>query len=206
MIQTNWSILTGTYCAGKSACAAHLSSVGQLVPFSEVALTHLDSLRSQYGVQELEGLIDPEQTLNDIFDKMHQLEIGLLDSAEIVLYLDRAMPDQIAFARLKGFDDTRMLRIVEESGIRYKTIFNFDALPIEDSAIPRTPGEERRMDLAVLVREVYQDLGYEQITVPKMSVAERAQYLIDSSNNVELDYNQVVTNERDLNSSGILID
>jgi predicted ATPase len=92
------------------------------------------------------------------------------------IFLDRAVPDSIAYYRLCGFDPKEVFAVCMPA--LYQKVFLFEPLPlIKDYA--RVESQEIAEKLNVALREAYLELGYEVIEVPVMPVEERTRFILE---------------------------
>lgn len=95
------------------------------------------------------------------------------------MFADRGIPDTLCYARLVGLPETRSIEIACR---RYRYASRvFLAPPWEEIY---TTDQERKQDFAEALRtydpmvDVYQELGYETIELPKSSPRERAEFIV----------------------------
>ena len=108
--------------------------------------------------------------------------IRFYESVEVgeVAFTDRAIPDQLAFARYRGFQKPRSL-IEKANEYRYfpiiyitpawKEIYNQDQI--------RQETYEEACRIHAYICDTYRELGYQLIELPKASVEERVQFIIN---------------------------
>jgi predicted ATPase len=97
-----------------------------------------------------------------------------LDPNEVV-FMDRAMPDSIAYFKMKRMDPSEVEQLSKK--FRYERIFLFDRLPFEEDGA-RVEDEEAAAFIDTQLELDYQSLGYQVIRVPAMSVEERVAMLL----------------------------
>ena len=99
-----------------------------------------------------------------------------LDPQQTV-FLDRALPDSLAYYRFLGLaPGTALLGAL--AGARYATVFLLDLLPLaSDYARTEDPAAQRRIhDLLGLV---YQELGFPVVTVPALAPDARVDFILE---------------------------
>ena len=172
-VQTNWHVITGAPCCGKTTLIDQLADKGfQTVP--EVA--------RQYVERELSR----GRTLEEIFDNMAALEPVLADTqmriehglrATDIVFLDRALPDCLYFYRIYGLDPNELL--AECFHHRYASVFILDLLPLQlDGARLEDEAYTVLFD-EWLVRD-YTALGYRVVRVPVLPPEERLAFVLES--------------------------
>ena len=93
------------------------------------------------------------------------------------IFLDRGIPDTIAYYKLYGFDTQEILKTFK--GKRYKKIFFLEPVKFEKD-YARTEDEIAAIKLGDLIKEAYINLGYAVINVPIMSVDERVKFILSN--------------------------
>lgn len=171
----NFYILSGAMGAGKSAVLSRLTELGTLcVP--EPAREILAEQR------KIEGTGVPEKS-PDLFTMLmlsrsiHNYSIQRPE-AETVLF-DRGIPDMMAYARLFGLDETPYANAAREF-LYNPNVFYFPAW--EEIY---TTDSERKMSFAEasafgsVVQSIYEGYGYYLLNVPRLTVEERLQFILD---------------------------
>ncbi len=170
-IHTNWIVITGAPCAGKTAVIDKLDRSGyRIVP--EVARAYIDE-------QIAHG-----QTLSQIKSEPLSFERGILyRKIEIekklpqndLIFLDRAIPDSIAYYQIEGL--TPGEAIEQSRFFRYKKIFLFERLTLEKDGV-RSETDLLAGRIEALLLASYSELGYHVIRVPVMGIAERTEFIL----------------------------
>jgi predicted ATPase len=170
---TRWCVVTGAPSSGKTAVIVQLQSQGHRV-VHEVARAYIEAkLAKGRALQNIKA--DPLDFERCILLKKVDIE-SHLPAAER-LFLDRAVPDSIAYFRYEGLDSTEPERLSRLT--RYHRVFFFDRLPLTRDDV-RSENDESAESLERLLKTGYRELGYELIRVPVMPVKQRAQFLLDS--------------------------
>ena len=170
-VQTNWHVLTGAACTGKTTLIDMLADLGyQTIP--EAARQFIDKeLECGRLLDEIFSDPDSEEKIDEIQMKA---ENGLIPSD--LVFLDRALPDSITFRRHKGMDPNKILP--ECFHHRYASVFVLDRLPLElDGA--RLDDEVLGSFLDEWLTRDYCALGYDVIRVPVLSPEERLAFLLE---------------------------
>lgn len=103
-------------------------------------------------------------------------EEASLNPDEIV-FLDRALPDSLAYYRFLHLEpDAELLTAIEHA--RYKKVFILDLLPLaKDYA--RTEDENDQRVIHHLLIDVYRELGFPVIQVPVVPPCERVDFILE---------------------------
>lgn len=165
-IQTNWYVITGAPCSGKTTLINQLAQLGHRIA-PEVARGYIEQLLAN------------NHTLEDIQHNNHQLQRGILASSlkrerhlqmDDLIFFDRGTADSLGYFHYYELETTRVMHTCQH--LRYKKIFYCHQLPIihdtvrvEDNFIAQRLGE--------LIYKAYNDLGYQLIDLPAVSLEKR---------------------------------
>ena len=172
MKQTNWAVLTGAPCSGKTSVVRYLPNTGFRVAH-ETARALIEELLGQGRTLE-EIKADELWFEREILHRKAKLESGL--PQEETIFLDRAVPDSIAYFRAAGFDIEEPLE--KSRAVRYLAVFHFERLGFEKDRV-RAEDDEVAERLDGFLTEAYRMLGYEPIRVPVMKVEQRAGFILE---------------------------
>ncbi len=172
-VQTNWHVLTGAACTGKTTLIDMLAKRGfQVIP---------ESARLYFEQEMAKG-----QTLDEIRRDGPALQRGIAAlqlefehnaQADRVVFLDRAVPDSLAFYRIHGMDPNGILP--ECFHHRYAGVFLLDRLPFHrDQTLGPEDGVASDFLNEWLARD-YSALGYDVVRVPVVSPEERLAFILD---------------------------
>ena len=171
MQPTHWYVITGAPCSGKTAVVKELEQRGfKVVP--EVARAFIDEeLRKGRSIEVVKKDIAGFE--RRILDRKSEIESHL--SRDALTFLDRALPDSIAYYRLYGIDPHEA---VEKSRtVQYKKVFLFERLLFEKDQV-RSENENMAAELEMLLAESYRMLGYNPVRVPLLPVGERVDFIL----------------------------
>ena len=117
----------------------------------------------------------------------HVLELQLEREHAVdgpVVFMDRGIPDGIAYLRAYRLSVFRIM--LEHARDRYDGVFLIEPHgEYVDDAERREDAEEALMLHGVL-KETYQDLGYELVSVPAMPVDRRSKFVIERIGNMNI--------------------
>jgi predicted ATPase len=168
---TNWQVITGAPCSGKTAVIEELARRGYpVVP--ETARAIIDAqLKAGRRLEDIRA--DAHQFENRVFEAKLELESRLPDGQ--LTFLDRALPDSIAYFELEGLDPHRP----REAGrrFRYGGVFLFERLVFVKDRV-RTEDASAAAEIERRLTAVYRELGYAPVRVPLMPVTERADWVL----------------------------
>lgn len=168
---TQWCVITGAPCSGKTAVVDELAQRGWQV-VAEAARAHIDTeMKKGRGLDEIKS--DPARFEGHIFRTKLAIEARL--PVQERLFLDRALPDSIAYYRLEGLDPTEPRR--QSRRVRYRRVFLFERIEFMKDPV-RTEDAETAAHIERLIEEAYTDLDYTVVRVPVMPVAERADFVL----------------------------
>ena len=170
--KTNWYVITGGPCSGKTTTVNLLHSRGYKITI-EHARHYLDT-------QRISG-----RTVEEVRKNQREFQLGLLEmqieqensiTPDDLIFLDRAIPDSLAYYRFLNLEpDKRLLDILTK--VSYKKVFILDRLPlIQDYA--RTEDEEAQKAIHELLINVYESLLFPIVHVPVLLTDERVEFIL----------------------------
>lgn len=169
--QTKWCVITGAPCSGKSSVIQGLADLGyQVVP--EVARAYIDSRLAQgYTLSQIKA--DIQAFEHHILYEKVRIESEL--PAQQMVFLDRAVPDSIAYFQLEGLSIGEPLKC--SRAVRYDKVFLFDRLVFEKDAV-RSENHSLAVRIESLLADSYAMLGYRVIRVPLLSIEQRMRFVL----------------------------
>ncbi len=175
VIQTNWYVLTGGPCSGKSQTLEYLAYLGYFT-FPEVARV-LINMELAKGKKIKEIREDEKEFQNKVLPMKIKLE-NRLDPKQTIFF-DRGLPDSIAYLKKENLNVDKVIR--ESKKRKYKKVFFLEQFPLkvkEDYA--RTENKQTAEIISKLIFEAYTNLGYKLIRVPVMKTIEaKAKFILD---------------------------
>jgi predicted ATPase len=171
-VQTNWHVITGAPCCGKTTLIDQLADMG-FRTVAEVARQYFDTeIAKGRTIDEIrENDVALER---DLIDSQLRVECGL--RASDVLFLDRALPDSLAFCRVFGMNPNEFLS--ECFRHRYASVFVLDRLPVERSATLGPEDDATAGYLDEWHARDYSALGYSVVRVPVLSPEDRLAFVL----------------------------
>jgi len=168
---TQWHVITGAPCSGKTTVIKKLEDNGFQV-VHETARAYIDTeLKKGKSIEEIKR--------NELSFEWHILNKKVAIENRLPLtdtvFLDRAVPDSIAYYRLSGLDPSVPIKFSRR--FHYRSIFLFDRLIFETDAV-RSENDRIAVRLEKLLEDSYKMIGYPIIRVPLMSVSARVDYLL----------------------------
>jgi predicted ATPase len=172
VMETNWYVITGGPCTGKTQTIGYLSFLGYH--------TVLSPSRVYINVERSKGSIIEEIRANEAEyqKKILDMKINQIDKMppNKLIFFERGLPDSIAYYKHCGEDTSSVIKICRE--IKYKGVFLLDKLPYEKD-YARVESEVDANALHKLIKEVYLDLDYNITEIPVRSIDERAMMILD---------------------------
>jgi predicted ATPase len=170
--QTNWYVITGGPCSGKTTIVNMLKARGYK--------TTIEDARHYIDTQRLDGKTVEEIEKNQSAFQSVVLNMQIeqekkLDPDEIV-FLDRALPDALAYYRFLNLPVDKKLTQALQT-VSYKKVFILEYLPlVHDYA--RLEDETAQKQIHSLITEVYKSLPFPVIHVPVLKPEERIEVIL----------------------------
>lgn len=165
-----WYVITGGPSSGKTTIVNKLKALGYYTTEETARILINKSLAKGITLEDLRK--DEASFQSRILEMKLRLERRLPCTKTI--FLDRGVPDTIAYYRLFGFD---VESVIEMSRNRYRRIFFLDQLPF-DSDYARIEDDATAKKISNLILRAYKNLGYDVVRIPVMPVGERANLIL----------------------------
>jgi len=172
-VQTNWHVITGASCSGKTTLIDLLADKGfQTVPEAgrQYIERELAKGRTIHEIREDQALFTRQ-----VYDVMVKQESGL--RVTDVNFLDRALPDGFAFFRTAGLNPNVILPDCFQHC--YASVFLLNRLPYQKDGV-RVADDETAAYLESWMLRDYRALGYNVVRVPVLSPEERLAFVLES--------------------------
>ncbi len=171
---TNWCVITGGPSSGKTTTVNLLKARG-----FETTIEHA---RHFLDTQRVTGRSVVEIRSNQAEFQRGILEMQIEQEASLdphaLVFLDRALPDALAYYRFLGLTpDPRLLDALASAS--YRKVFLLDLLPLV-SDYARTENRAAQHKIHGLLREAYEELGNVVETVPVLPAEDRVDYILKS--------------------------
>lgn len=170
---TNWYVITGAPCSGKTSVISRIGQMGYRVVHETARAYINEELNKRRTLDEIKA--DMYIFESSIFYRKIKIEEALPEKA--IIFLDRAIPDSIAYFRFAGLDPKDPERM--SAGIRYRKIFMFDRLRIKQDEV-RNENEEDSILIDQLIEETYRTIGYEITRVPVLPLQRRVDFILEN--------------------------
>ena len=156
---TDWCVITGPPSAGKTSVLDALAARGHRI-VGETARAHIETL----GKSPDEIAADAELQVEiqyAIASRQHAVENGLHPRRP--LFLDRALPDSLAYFRRLRIPDGYLIQ--RAAAYRYRHVFYLEGLPLARDGL-RFEDDGEALALGEQIHAAYLSLGYIPIRVP----------------------------------------
>ncbi len=174
-LRTRWCVITGAPCSGKTTVIDILARQGFQTALEEARAYIDEELDKGRTIEEIRSdLLTFER---NILHRKIRSEEGL--PREERVFLDRALPDSVAYYRMDGLDPEEPLAFARK--YRYERVFFFEPLKFQKDRV-RAEDEERAQRLDWLLSSAYHSLGYDLIRVPVVSIPERVRLVLTALN------------------------
>jgi len=172
MRKTQWVVISGAPCSGKTSVVSILENRGYRV-VHEAARAYIDELlTSGKSLQEIKSdLLAFERTI--LYRKM-AIEAALPENE--MIFFDRGIPDSIAYFKAAGLDPSEPLE--KSRCVRYRKVFHFQKLRLQHDHV-RDENERTAEDLDGLLKSSYDMLGYRVVHVPVLTVEQRVDFILE---------------------------
>ena len=171
-VQTNWHVITGASSSGKTTLIDQLADIGfQTVP--EVGRQYFE--RELAKGRTIDEIREDRATLTcQVYDMWVELESGL--RASEVTFLDRALPDSLAFYRFAGLNPNEILPDCFQ--FRYASVFLLHRLPYKQDGVRGGDDASAAYFESWMLRD-YSALGYDVVRVPVLPPEERLAFVLE---------------------------
>ncbi len=171
---TNWSVITGGPCTGKTTVINLLTEKGYK--------TTIEHARHYIDTQKVKGKTTEEIMLNKKEFQLGILKMQIKQEASLdpneQVFLDRALPDALAYYQFLNLDFDKMV-LEATNTYSYNKVFILERLPlINDYA--RLEDEEDQIKIHNLIIEVYESFNCSIVHVPVLTAEERVEFILEN--------------------------
>jgi predicted ATPase len=176
-MQTNWYVITGGPSSGKTTTINMLAERGYKTTI-EHARHYIDTMR-------VDG-----QTVEELRSNKREFQLGVLKmqieqeaslNPDDVVFLDRAIPDALAYYRFLGLEVDEILKKAM-SNVNYKKVFILDKLPLVND-YARLESKNDQDQIHNFITKVYESLPFPVIHAPVLPPVERVDFILNSIKN-----------------------
>ena len=165
--ETNWYVITGPPCSGKTTLINRLSNLGYTINPDISRAFIISESKNGFNVRRL------RKKENEFQKKILSLMLDnalYLDKTEIIFH-DYFLPDNIAFLKLSNLEIP--VEFAKSAKLfSFKLVFICSPLKFESDDV-RIETEHDQLQLFELIKGVYSSLGCKIIILPPTSIDER---------------------------------
>ncbi len=170
--RTNWTVITGGPSSGKTTTIGILRRRGFTTTI-EHARHFIDTMRvTGKSVAEIRS---NQMAFQRGVMEMQIEQERMLDPAKLV-FLDRALPDGLAYHRYLGLTVAPEYLSAIHPGV-YRAVFVMDLLPLK-ADYARSEDQVAQKEIHRLLVEVYLELGYQPVAVPPLAPEARVDFIL----------------------------
>lgn len=170
--KTNWYVITGGPSSGKTTTVNMLKAHGYK--------TTIEHARHYIETQKISGKTVEEIRKNQLVFQQGVLDMQIAEEQELLpdetVFLDRAIPDALAYYRFLGLLEDEKIREAM-SRATYKKVFILDPLPLVKDSV-RTEDETAQKKIHQILLETYKSLPSPIIQVPVLPPEDRVDFIL----------------------------
>ncbi|MBZ9572024.1 ATP-binding protein [Patescibacteria group bacterium] len=167
----NWYVITGGPSSGKTTVLNELAKLGYI--------TIPDAARALIDKEMSEGKTLEEIRKDEVEFQRKILKIKIGREKRIpknkIVFFDNAIPCSIAYYQICGLDSKEVIRLCQEQS--YRKIFFLEQFSFKKD-YARAEDKQIANKLSKLLKESYENLGYEVIDISVMSTKNRVQKIL----------------------------
>lgn len=169
---TEWYVITGGPSSGKTTTANLLTKRG--------FKTTIEHARHYIDTERITGKTTEEIRANQLAFQQGILDMQIKQeqalSRKETVFLDRALPDALAYYRFLNLPEDRALeKALSEAS--YKKVFILDPLPLQND-YARIEDESAQKRIHELLINVYESLPFPVVRVPVLPTEERVDFIL----------------------------
>ncbi len=170
--KTNWYVITGGPSSGKTTTVNLLSARGYK--------TTIEHARHYIETEQVVGKTVEEIRKNQVVFQQSVLDMQITQESELsldeIVFLDRAIPDALAYYRFLGLPEDEKIREAMNK-VSYKKVFILDPLPLVKDSV-RTEDEIAQKKIHQLLAETYESLAFPVTHVPVLPSEDRVDFIL----------------------------
>jgi len=174
LTNNNWYVITGAPSSGKTTTVKMLEEKGYEVVY-EMARIYIDEeMAKGKTIDQIRAneLLFQEKILK------FKIEYEKKLSGKKIIFLDRGIPDSEAYYRMLGAGEDSFLKKTMDN-CSYKKVFLFEMIGYEKD-YARIESKEQQEQLQNLLKNSYEKLNIPVVVVPKMSIQERLDFVLNN--------------------------
>jgi len=172
--KNNWYAVSGVASSGKTTIIKLLEKKGYNVVHESATEFVTQQFAKGYTIDQIRK---NQGRFQEVILQLKLFYEDLLNPDEIT-FIDRGMPDTVAFYKLYNLDMPEyMKKAIEEAS--YKKVFLFERLPLIQEDFRPEP-EEEIAQMHEHNKKAYEELGHTIVHVPVMPVEKRLQFILDN--------------------------
>ncbi len=166
-------VLTGGPCSGKTTLINELKDRGYSVLPESARTVIAAELAAGKTIEDI--LADPLALEHSVL--AHQLELYAEAPKDQLVFIDRGVPDNVAYYRKFNMPiDDACWEALES--VHYRKVFLLDMIDFDGDAERYEQNPEEAAWLHAEIRKAYTELGYAIIEVPVLPITERADFIL----------------------------
>ncbi len=172
-IQTNWRVITGAPCSGKSTLIELLAKHGHQVVTESARICIKEEVAKGRSMQDIRSdLIALQRKIENM-----ELQVERELPPQALLFLDEAVPGSLAWHRWYGLDPNEILLNCFHR--RYASVFILERLPfkVDEERVPEMDAIAAFLD--EWYPRDYRVLGYDIVRVPVLPPEERLAFILE---------------------------
>jgi len=178
-VSTNWHVITGAPSSGKTTLIKLIKDKGFKIS--------AEPARQYIEMELAKGLTIPEvqKDLVELNKAIAAFHLGIERQlpANDTIFLDRGLPDCLAYHRLHGMNPNELLD--DCFHFRYRSVFILERLPFQQDGVRYEDDECAEFHQFWLLKD-YRAMGYNPIFVPILSPEERLKFILDKLSKYKL--------------------
>ena len=171
-VQTNWHVITGAPCSGKTTLIDQLADKGfRTVPELGRFYVEREMAKGRAIDEIIENRAVSQRAIVDL-----QLRFERRLQVNEVAFLDRGSPDCLTYCRFLGLNPNAIL--AECFHHRYASVFMLDRFPFQQDGVRFEDDATAGLIDEWLARD-YGALGYSVVRVPVLSIEDRLTFILE---------------------------